>query len=62
MAAPSPSEGARPLMEMQPCRQRRGCFTAPPASHNANLEPLIEGPAISLAARHAKVRREGYVK
>ncbi|MGH9101797.1 MAG: hypothetical protein ACRDYD_02260 [Acidimicrobiales bacterium] len=33
---------------------------APPASQNANLEPLIEGPAISLAARHTKVRRAGY--
>lgn len=33
---------------------------APPASHNANLEPLIEGPAISLVARHTKVRRAGY--
>jgi hypothetical protein len=35
---------------------------APPASQNANLEPLIEGPAISLAARHAKVRRDGYAR
>ncbi|MHB1821285.1 MAG: hypothetical protein ACYCTL_01710 [Acidimicrobiales bacterium] len=35
---------------------------APPASHNANLEPLVEGPAISLAAAHAKVRREGYAR
>jgi len=33
---------------------------APPASHNANLEPLVEGPAISLAGLHAKVRREEY--
>ena len=33
---------------------------APPASHNANLEPLVEGPAISLAGRHAKVRRAGH--
>jgi len=32
---------------------------APPASHNANLEPLVEEPAFSLAARHAKVRRDG---
>jgi hypothetical protein len=31
-------------------------------SHNANLEPVIEGPAISLAAVHAKVRRAGYAK
>ena len=31
-----------------------------PASHNANLDPVVEGPAISLAARHVKVRREGY--
>ena len=36
--------------------------SAPPASQNANLEPLVEGPAISLAARHTKVRREGYAK
>ena len=37
--------------------------SAPPASRNANLEPLVEGAAISLAApRHTKVRREGYVK
>lgn len=35
---------------------------APPASQNANLAPLVEGQAISLAARHAKVRREGYTK
>ena len=33
---------------------------APPASQNANLEPLVEGPAISLAARHRKARRAGY--
>ena len=35
---------------------------APPASHNAKLQPVVEGPAITLAARHAKVRREGYAK
>jgi hypothetical protein len=35
---------------------------APPASHNANYEPVVEGPTITLAARHAKVRREGYAK
>jgi hypothetical protein len=34
----------------------------PPASHNANLVPLVEGPAISLTARHAKVRRDGYAR
>jgi hypothetical protein len=33
---------------------------AHPASQNANLEPVIEGPAISLAARHTKTRRAGY--
>ena len=33
---------------------------APPASQNANLEPLIEGPAISLAPPHTKVRRARY--
>ena len=32
------------------------------ASHNANLEPLVEGEAISLAERHAKVRRDGYAR
>ena len=32
--------------------------SAPPTSHNANLEPLVEGPAISLAARHAKATWE----
>ena len=35
-------------------------ISAPPASHNANLESLVEGPAISLATLHTKVRREGY--
>lgn len=35
---------------------------APPAFHNANLEPLVEGPAISLAARHVKARRDGYAR
>ena len=35
---------------------------AHPASQNANLLPLIEGPAISLAAIHAKVRRDGYAE
>ncbi|HEY3941433.1 MAG TPA: hypothetical protein VGL60_03020 [Acidimicrobiales bacterium] len=38
-----------------------GLVGAPPASQNANLEALVEGAAISLAARHAKVRREGYL-
>jgi hypothetical protein len=33
---------------------------AHPASQNANLEPLIEGPAISLSDLHTKVRRAGY--
>ena len=33
-----------------------------PASHNANLEPVVEGAAINLATRHAKVRRERYAK
>ena len=31
-----------------------------PASHNANLEPSVERPAISLAARSTRVRRAGY--
>ena len=30
------------------------------ASDNANNSPLIEGPVISLAPWHAKVRRESY--
>jgi hypothetical protein len=30
------------------------------ASQNTNLELLIKGPAINLAARHTKVRRVGY--
>jgi hypothetical protein len=34
--------------------------SVPPASFNTNLAPLIEGPMISLAPKHAKVRREGY--
>jgi hypothetical protein len=25
-----------------------------------DLEPLVGGPAITLAARHTKVRRDGY--
>ena len=49
-----------------------GCYVkllvtgaAPPASHNPNLEPLVEGPAISMAAptRRSAVRgtrRGGY--
>ena len=32
------------------------------ASQNTNLGPLVEGPAITLAGRHTKVRREGYPK
>ena len=35
---------------------------AHPASQNANPGPLVEGPAITLAGRHTKVRREGYPK
>ncbi len=34
-------------------------WSASPASQNANLSPLVEGPAISLSARHAKARRAG---
>jgi hypothetical protein len=30
------------------------------AFRNANNDPLIVGPVISLAPRHAKVRGEGY--
>jgi hypothetical protein len=32
----------------------------PPTSQHMNLPPLVEGPAVELAGRHAKVRREGY--
>jgi hypothetical protein len=39
-----------------------GKSKAPPATHNAKCEPLVEGPPIALATRHAKVRREGYAK
>jgi hypothetical protein len=35
---------------------------APPASQNANLAPSVEGQVIRLAARHAKLRRDGYAK
>jgi len=49
-----------------PPGRRRACAprtgVRAPASHNANLEPLVEGLAITLAARHTKVRREGYIK
>ncbi len=31
-----------------------------PTSQHTNLPPLVEGPAIRLARRHAKVRRKGY--
>lgn len=40
------------------CEALRGA----PGSQNTNLEPLVEGPAIRLAARHTKIRREGYLK
>lgn len=30
------------------------------ASHDANNSPVVQGPVISLAPRHAKVRRVGY--
>jgi site-specific DNA recombinase len=33
---------------------------SPPASQNANLDPVVEGPAIILPARHAELRREGH--
>jgi hypothetical protein len=31
-----------------------------PTSQHTNLPPLVEGPAVRLVGRHAKVRREGY--
>ena len=33
-----------------------------PTSQHTNLPPLVEGPAVRLASRHAKVRRDGYRK
>ncbi len=30
------------------------------ALHNTNLSPLVVGPAVSVAGRHANVRRDGY--
>lgn len=44
--------------EKDPCSGEK--FVVHLASQNTNLEPVVEGPAISLAAVHAKVRREGY--
>jgi hypothetical protein len=41
-------------------RLLREVFGVPPTSQHTNLLPLIEGPAVRLAGRHAKVRREGY--
>jgi len=35
---------------------------APPACQNANLGLLVEGDLIILAARHAKIRHEGYAR
>jgi hypothetical protein len=43
-------------------RAFREDFSAHLAPQNANLDPVVEGPAISLAARYAKVRRKGYAK
>ncbi len=61
---PSPSRGDRGSRISRRGRLRRAkslvVGVAPPASHNANLEPLVEGPTISLAARHTKARRAGY--
>jgi hypothetical protein len=31
-----------------------------PTSQHTNLPPLVEGPVVRLAGRHAKIRREGY--
>ncbi|MDA8357767.1 MAG: hypothetical protein M0Z95_16085, partial [Actinomycetota bacterium] len=45
-----------------PAQVRAEDWSAHLASQNANLGPVVEGPAISLPALHAKVRREGYVK
>jgi hypothetical protein len=33
-----------------------------PTDHNANPTPLVKGPMIQLAMRHAKIRRDGYRK
>jgi hypothetical protein len=64
---PSPSRGDRGSRISRRGRLRRAkslvVGVAPPAPlayQNANLAPVVEGPAISLAARHAKSRRAGY--
>jgi len=41
--------------------QRR--FRSPevvPTGQHTNLPPLVEGPAVRLASRHAKIRRDWY--
>jgi hypothetical protein len=43
-----------------PARRRAKDWLAHLASHSANLESMIEGPAISPAARHTKVPHNEY--
>jgi hypothetical protein len=49
---PEPSPGERERV--------RKLVGALPTSQHTNLPPLVEGPAVQLARRHAKVRRAGY--
>jgi hypothetical protein len=44
-------------------RRASSCWAAglaPPTSQHTNLPPLVEGPVVRLAGRHAKTRRAGY--
>ncbi len=41
-------------------QRRFECLDVVPTSHNKNLQPLVEGPAVRLVGRHSKVRRGGY--
>jgi hypothetical protein len=46
-----------------PCCMRRAglrVVLVVPTSQHTNLLPLVEGPGIRLASRHAKIRRGGY--
>ena len=54
-------QGARRVPPTQGWTRARGPVDmAYPASQYASSEPPIEGPAITLAARHTKVRFAGY--
>ena len=64
LVARTPTSSGYPLQtqESELLDAQREDLPAPPATQNANLDPLVEGPAISLATRHAKVRREGHLE